>query len=93
MPETVVRIRIFNDDATTVIQARVTPAVRPGQIVIYTGFESYLSPDWKDFANLETGMVKWLRLAGGYGHLRYRPLMLQPTPIDRGVRVDIEKAI
>ena len=86
-------IRIFNDDATMVIQARVTPAVRPGQVVIYTGFESYLSPEWKDFANLETGMVKWLRLAGGYGHLRYRPLMLQPTPIDRGVRVDIQKAI
>jgi DMSO reductase family type II enzyme molybdopterin subunit len=86
-------IRIFNDDATMVIQARVTPAVRPGQVVLYSGFEPYLYPGWKDFAHLETGMVKWLNLAGGYGHLRYRPLLWQPVPIDRGVRVDIQKAI
>ena len=37
-------------------------------------------------------MVKWLHFAGGYGHLRYRGLHWQPVPIDRGVRVDIEKA-
>jgi len=46
----------------------------------------------RDFAHLETGMVKWLHLAGGYGHLRYRPLLWQPVPIDRGVRVDVQKA-
>jgi anaerobic selenocysteine-containing dehydrogenase len=85
-------IRLFNDDGTIVIQARVTPAVRPGQVVLYTGFESYLYPGWKDSSCLETGMVKWLTLAGGYGHLRYRPLLWQPVPVDRGVRVDIQRA-
>jgi len=84
-------IRVFNDDSTILIQAKVTPAVRPGQVLIYTGFESYQSPEWKDLATLETGMVKWLHLAGGYGHLAYRPLLWQPVPIDRGVRVDYEK--
>jgi hypothetical protein len=54
---------------------------------------SVLSPEWKDFSNLETGMVKWLTLASGYGHLTYRPLMWQHAPVDRGVHVDIEKAI
>jgi hypothetical protein len=34
-------------------------------------------------------MVKWLHLAGGYGHLKYRPWHWQPVPTDRGVRVDI----
>jgi nitrate reductase alpha subunit len=84
-------IRLFNDDSSMILQARVTPAVRPGQVILYTGFESYLSPGWKDHASLETGMVKWLHLAGGYGHLNYRPLLWQPVPIDRGVRVDYEK--
>jgi len=86
-------IRIFNDESTIVIQARVTPAVRPGQVIVYTGYESYLHPEWKDLPNLETGMVKWLMLAGGYGHLRYRPQLWQPVPVDRGVRVDIQKAV
>jgi hypothetical protein len=36
-------------------------------------------------------MVKWLHLAGGYGHLRFRPMCWQPVPIDRGVRVDVTK--
>ncbi|MCB1695877.1 MAG: molybdopterin-dependent oxidoreductase [Halioglobus sp.] len=85
------KMRLFNDDSSIVIQAKVTPAVRPGSVVLYTGFESYLSPEWKDLATLETGMVKWLHMAGGYGHLSYRPLMWQPVPIDRGVRVDYEK--
>lgn len=84
-------IRVFNDDSSIIVQAKVTPAVRPGQVLIYTGFESYQSPDWKDLATLETGMVKWLHLAGGYGHLAYRPFLWQPVPIDRGVRVDYEK--
>ncbi len=85
-------IRVFNDEGSILIQARVTPTVRPGQIIVYTGFESYLHPGWKDLPYLEIGMVKWLLLAGGYGHLRYRPLLWQPVPVDRGVRADIEKA-
>lgn len=85
-------IRLFNDDSSMVIQAKVTPAARPGSVIVYSGFEPYLSPDWKDLSNLETGMVKWLHLAGGYGHLNYTAMRWrQPTPIDRGVRVDYEK--
>jgi hypothetical protein len=37
-------------------------------------------------------MVKWLHLAGGYGHLRYWLMQCQPVPIDRGIAVDIAKA-
>ncbi len=85
-------VRIFNDLSSVIAQARVTPAVRPGQLIAYTGFESYQFPQWKDFTSLESGMVKWLQLAGGYGHIRYRPFMWQPEQIDRGVRVEVEKA-
>jgi hypothetical protein len=34
-------------------------------------------------------MVKWLHLAGGYGHLKYRAWHWQPVPTDRGVRVNV----
>jgi DMSO reductase family type II enzyme molybdopterin subunit len=86
-------MRVFNDLASIVVQARVTPAVQPGQIIMYNGFEPYQFKDWKDFSNVEPGMVKWLHLAGGYGHLRYRALHWQPVPIDRAVRVDIAAVV
>ena len=82
-------MRVFNDVGTVIVQARVTPAVQPGQLVMYNGFEPYQFEGWQDFSNLEPGMVKWLHLAGGYGHLRYRALHWQPVPIDRAVRVDV----
>ncbi len=85
-------IRVYNDLAEVIVQARVTPAVQPGQLIMYNGFEPYQFKGWQDFSNLEPGMVKWLHFAGGYGHLRYRALHWQPIPIDRGVRVDIEPA-
>jgi anaerobic selenocysteine-containing dehydrogenase len=83
------KMRVFNDCAEIVVQARVTPAVQPGQLIIYNGFEPYQFENWRDFSNVEPGMVKWLHLAGGYGHLRYRALHWQPVPIDRAVRVDV----
>ena len=81
-------MRVFNDCASIVVQARVTPAVQPGQLILYNGFEPYQFAEWRDFSHVEPGMVKWLHLAGGYGHLRYRALHWQPIPIDRAVRVD-----
>jgi len=85
-------VRVHNDLASVVVEARVTPAVRPGQLIMYNGFEPYQFDRWQDFSNVEPGMVKWLHLAGGYGHLRYRALHWQPVPIDRAVRVDIAPA-
>jgi len=85
-------VRVFNDVGSVVVNARVTPACRPGQLIMYNGFEPYQFRDWKDTSNLEAGMVKWLHFAGGYGHLRYRALHWQPVPIDRAYRVEVERA-
>jgi DMSO reductase family type II enzyme molybdopterin subunit len=84
-------VRVHNDVSEALVMARVTPSVRPGQIVMYNGFEPYQFESWRDTANVEPGMVKWLHFAGGYGHLQYRALHWQPVPIDRGVRCDIER--
>ncbi len=86
------QMRVYNDVSEAFVEARVTPAVRPGQLIMYNGFEPYQFEGWRDTSNVEPGMVKWLHFAGGYGHLRYRALHWQPVPIDRGVRVEIEKA-
>ena len=84
-------VRVHNDMGSFSVPVKISPSVMPGQIISYNGFEPYMYRDWKDAANVETGMVKWLHLAGGYGHLRYWFLNWQPCPVDRGMRVDVEK--
>ena len=39
---------------------------------------------------VEPGLVKWLHLVAGYGHLTYTPTEWQPAPFDRCVFVEIE---
>ncbi len=85
-------VRVFNDLGELRVWARVTPAVRPGQAIIYAAWEQYLFPEWKDAGWVEPGMVKWLHFAGGYGHLGYSDLQWQPQQSDRLHRVEVELA-
>lgn len=92
--------RIDNGDMVTLesdvgsleLATKLSPSVRPGQVILYNGFEPYQHPNWYSQSDVEPGMVKWLHLAGGYGHLRYRPWHWQPVPTDRGVRVDVRRS-
>ena len=84
-------VRAYNDKGSFRVWAKISRAVRPGQVIVYNGFEPLMYKDWKDPSNAEPGMVKWLHLAGGYGHLRFRAECWQPVPIDRLVRLDIER--
>jgi DMSO reductase family type II enzyme molybdopterin subunit len=83
---------VYNALSRMSIRVRRSPGTRPGQVVIYNGYEPFQFRDWVGPENLEPGMVKWLHLAGGYGHLQYRGLHWQPIPVDRPIRVDLNKA-
>ena len=85
------RIKLTNNDGESIIAAKVSPSVRPGQVILYNGFEPYMHENWYSQADLEAGQVKHLGFAGGYGHLKYRLFSWQPVPADRAVRVDITK--
>jgi DMSO reductase family type II enzyme molybdopterin subunit len=84
-------VRIVNDAGHLNISVKLSPSVRPGQVILYNGFEPYQHREWYSQADIEPGVVKWLHMAGGYGHLKYRPWHWQPIPIDRGIGVDVEK--
>ncbi len=86
------QVRVFNDVSGMNLSAKLSPSVRPGQVIVYNGWEPYQFENWKDSASMEPGMVKWLALAGGYGHLRYWLMQCQPVPVHRGIAVDIAKA-
>ena len=85
-------VRVWNDMGEFFVRAKVAPHVMPGQVIVYNGWEPYMFRNWRGPMDIEPGMVKWLHLAGGYGHLRYWALQWQPTPVDRAVRVNIAKA-
>jgi DMSO reductase family type II enzyme molybdopterin subunit len=87
------QVRLVNNVGDSLIQAKVSPSVRPGQVIVYNGFEPYMHENWYSQSDLEPGHVKHLGFAGGYGHLKYRIFSWQPIPADRAVRVDIEKVV
>jgi DMSO reductase family type II enzyme molybdopterin subunit len=84
-------VRVENDHGGFEAMARVTPRVRPGQVIVYNGFEPHMFPGWRGANEVEPGMVKWLHLVGRYGHLRYLPFGWQPVPADRAVRVEVRR--
>lgn len=84
-------VRVVNDAGYLNISTKLSPSVRPGQVILYNGFEPYQHRNWFSQSDVEPGMVKWLHMAAGYGHLKYRPWHWQPIPVDRGVGVDVEK--
>ena len=84
-------VRVYNDVGEYSVNARVSPAVRPGQAILYASWDPYVFPSWKDGTFVEPGMVKWLHFAGGYGHLGYSTAQWQPAQSDRLFRVEIER--
>jgi DMSO reductase family type II enzyme molybdopterin subunit len=84
-------VRVVNDAGHLNIWVKLSPSVRPGLVVLYNGFEPYQHREWYSQSDVEPGIVKWLHMAGGYGHLKYRPWHWQPIPVDRGIGVDVEK--
>lgn len=85
-------VRVWNDHGELVVDARVSPAQRPGALTIYNGFEGFQFEGGNGANEVETGLVKWLGFAAGYGHLRYAPTEWQPIPADRCLHVDIAPA-
>jgi anaerobic selenocysteine-containing dehydrogenase len=83
-------VRVWNDVGEFLVPARTSPAQRPNALTVYNGFEGFMFPGGKGSNEVEPGMVKWLHLAGDYGHLSYAPTEWQPAPSDRCIHVDCE---
>ena len=84
-------VRVHNDFGSFETRARLSASVRPGQIILYNGWEPLMHPGWRGGNEVEPGMVKWLHFAAGYGQLNYWPTQWQPVPFDRGTCVDVER--
>jgi DMSO reductase family type II enzyme molybdopterin subunit len=82
-------VRLFNDLGSCELQAKVSSAVRPGQVIVYHAWEPFQFKDNRSQAALTPSPIDPIQLVGGYGHLQARPAYGTPGSTDRGTRVDI----
>ncbi len=84
-------VGMHNDRGSATVRCKISGRVRPGQAIVYNGWEPHMFKDWQGPNQVEPGMVKWLHLVSRYGHLRYMPFGWQPVPADRAVYIEVEK--
>ncbi|MBI4515321.1 MAG: molybdopterin-dependent oxidoreductase [Deltaproteobacteria bacterium] len=85
------RVRARNDIGAFEIQAKVSPAVRPGQVIVYHAWEPFMFAGHKSHQVAIPSPINPIQLAGGYFHLRPMPIANEPGQNDRGTRLEVEK--
>ncbi len=91
-------VHVYNDFDDFKVHVKLTSAARsqnetrPGQVIIYHAWEPYQFEKWKSYDAAIPGMIKWLDLVGGYGHLDYYRWNWCTQPVDRAISVEVEKA-
>ncbi len=83
---------VRNDLDSFRIHVKTTPAVRPGQTIIYHAWENFQFKDGKGFQNLMPSPINPVELSGGQFHLRPMTICMQPGQFDRDTRIEVEKA-
>jgi nitrate reductase alpha subunit len=85
------RIRLFNDEGSCELLAKISPSVQPGQIIVYHAWENFQFKDWK--SNQEPVPSSWKALhMAVYGQLHYRFLYAGPHHAPRGTTLDFRLA-
>jgi nitrate reductase alpha subunit len=83
-------VRVWNDHGEFQVNAKLSPAVAPGEAIVYHAWEPYQFPGWRSMMEVFSSPYKPLHFVGDYGHLRYRVFFAGPVHVPRGVPVEIE---
>jgi hypothetical protein len=73
------------------IQVKLTPPVKPGQVIVYHAWEPFQFKGGDSYQGLLPSPLNPIALAGGYFHLQPMVMMGTPECTDRGTRVDVHK--
>ena len=84
-------VKVYNDLGHFFVKTKVSPAVRPGEVIIYHAWENFQFAGGIGHRNVVASPINPVELAGGYLHLRPAPGILQPGQNDRETRVQVEK--
>jgi DMSO reductase family type II enzyme molybdopterin subunit len=85
------RMEVYNDVAAFQCVAAVSPAVRPGQLLIYHAWENFQFPGWRHFKSVMASPMNPIELAGGYYHLQSTSESFHPGLSDRETRVELRR--
>ena len=85
------RVKARNDIGSFEIQAKVSPTVRPGQVIVYHAWEPFQFAGRRSHQVAIPSPINPLHLAGGYFHLQPMPNAGSPGQNDRGTRLEVEK--
>ncbi len=86
------RVEVSNDVARFETLAAVSPAVRPGQVIIYHDWENFQFEGKHHFKSVMPSPINPIELVGGHGHVRARGNLYYgctPGASDRGTRVEV----
>lgn len=84
-------VEVHNDVGAFRILAAVSPAVRPGQVIVYHHWENFQFDGWRHFKTVMASPLNPVELAGGYFHIQANPLACYPGHSDRETRVEVAK--
>jgi anaerobic selenocysteine-containing dehydrogenase len=84
-------VEVRNDIDNFRIHVKISPSVRPGQLIVYHAWENFQFAGGKGFQNLIPSPINPVELAGGEGHLRPIQICLQPSQNDRDTRVEVAR--
>jgi DMSO reductase family type II enzyme molybdopterin subunit len=83
------RIEVGNDVGRFVTRAKVSAAVRPGQVIMYHAWENYQFEGGMGYRNVQASPINPLELVGNYPYLGPSLAIRQPGGNDRDTRVEI----
>ena len=84
------RVRLRNDIGEVELQAKLSPSLRPGQVVVYHAWEPFQFAGGNSHQSLLPSPINPIQLAGG-DHLQPMMIVGEPGLCDRGTRVELER--
>jgi anaerobic selenocysteine-containing dehydrogenase len=84
-------VRVFNDIGSFELKVKISPAVRPGQVIIDHAWEPFQFRNRLSQQAITPSPINPIQLAGGYFHLQPRLAVSTPGTNDRGTRVEVRR--
>jgi anaerobic selenocysteine-containing dehydrogenase len=81
--------RAWNDTGSYETRVKVSPTVRPGQVIVYHAWEPYQFKNHRSDQVTHPSPLNPIQLAGGYFHLQPLMIMGEPGHNDRGTRLEV----
>lgn len=85
------RVEVFNDVGRFQVRVKISPAIRPGMVMIYHAWEDYQHEGGAGHRVVMASPINPLELAGGQPYLTAMSGMRQPGMSDRDTRVEIRR--